>query len=334
MNQGIGSFFITIVTSPLLYCGLVGGVVAMYVVWRLCRQSYLLPEKQFTLLWLGWLAGYAAAVVVGWIWQMIGQGGWLTLEQWLWGLLPLNGRELWQSSGLILAAYVAAGAAVVAYIRSIRYPLWKMLDMWAVGLMVWQLFIVIGWVAQWSSWPSIEDWLMLGWTIVWLVVVSWLYGYGARRDKDGLVLGVQIMGVFGFLIAAQLGQLSWQGQVNIVELSIAIVGCLAGAGLLAYRIWQPSTAIRLQDTPKGVSQSFKETFARLSLAKTESVNQSSNQSSSLTSEIASPVESTTLKPAGTGGVAVLNQEAFAPPVKKPVKKLLKKKGRPKKEKSA
>src|SRR5690606_18396582 len=113
--------------------------------------------------------------------------------------------------------------------------------------MVWQLCLVIGWLIRWNGWPSLVDWSMLVMAVVWLGVMSLLYKRLAVTGiREGVVTAVQIVGVFGWLAGVQVGQLAWQGQLSIVELVGASLGLLVGLGLLVYRIWQPSSVIRLQ----------------------------------------------------------------------------------------
>ena len=130
MNQ-----FIAILTNPLLYTGALGILGAFYAIWAMARQQYLGVDKLFNLLALslaaGWFASWVAQSLSNKIWE----------EQ-------LNFGQLWISPQPVVAliGYIGIWLVATRYIRSIRYPYWRLMDMLFVSLALLQSALCIGWI--------------------------------------------------------------------------------------------------------------------------------------------------------------------------------------------
>ena len=240
MNQ-----FIAILTNPLLYTGVLGILGAFYAIWAMARQQYLGVDKLFNLLALslaaGWFASWVAQSLSNKIWE----------EQ-------LNFGQLWISPQPVVAliGYIGIWLVATRYIRSIRYPYWRLMDMLFVSLALLQSALFIGWAIEQFSWYTGVAAVT---TAVLVAVLTLLY---TKLQRSGIIAGLQSALLFGLLLALHLTVPTWQGQSGSVEWIADIVGIILGVTLVALRISARSEKAILQDIPRGVSQSFHETFTR------------------------------------------------------------------------
>lgn len=237
--------FIAILTNPLFYTGILGMLVAFYAIWAMARQQYLGVDKLFNLLALslaaGWFASWATQSLSNKIWEV-----------------QLNLGQLWVNPQPIVAlmGYIGIWLVATRYIRSIRYPYWRLMDMLFVSLALLQSSLFIGWAIEQLSWHTGAA------AVVATILAAALAFLYTKLQRSGIIAGLQSALLFGLLLALHFTVPTWQGQLGGVEWIADIVGIILGITLVALRISARSEKAILQDIPRGVSQSFHETFTR------------------------------------------------------------------------
>ena len=239
------SQLIAILTNPLLYTGILGILAAFYVIWTFARQQYLGVDKLFNLLALSLAAGWFTS----WVVQSIANRIWET---------ELSLSQLWVSPQplVALAGYIGIWLAATRYIRSIRYPYWRLMDMLFVSLALLQSALFVGWtIGEFNLYTGVA-------AVVTIILAATLALVYTKLQRSGIVAGLQSALLFGLLLTLHLMVPTWQGQLGGVEWIADIVGIILGITLVALRISARSEKVILQDIPRGVSQSFHETFTR------------------------------------------------------------------------
>ncbi len=240
MNQ-----LIALITNPILYTAFGGIVAAFYAVWTFARQHYLGVDKLFNLLALslaaGWFGGWIVQSIVNRIWESR-----LSLDQ-LW----VHPKPM-----VALVGYIGIWLVATRYIRSIRYPYWRLMDILFIALAIVQSALLLGWTIEQFDWAMV---IALVGALLLTIGLVWLYG---KTQRSGIVAGVQSAGFFGVLLVLYYMVPAWQGQSGSVEWIADVVGIVLGVTLVVLRISARSEQAILQDIPRGVSQNFYETFTR------------------------------------------------------------------------
>lgn len=229
----------------MLYAVIIGVLGGLYTVWSLARRQYLSVDKLFNTLSLAICAGYAASLitqsVINQVWQRP-----LTLSD-LW----INPRSL-----VVLVAVIAMFLVSSKYITSIRYPYWKVMDMLALGLTVVIWCLLAGWLVIQPHWGSIIAVASM------LFIIGGLFYLYVRVDRPGLTFAVHITTLFMLTAGIRHIITSWQLSMSGVEWIAEGLGVALGLLLVGLRVSARSEKVILQDIPRGVSQSFRDTFTR------------------------------------------------------------------------
>jgi hypothetical protein len=236
---------IAIAANPILYTCIVGTLVAFYTIWTLAKQQYLGVDKLFNLLALalasGWFGGWVVQSITNRIWES-----------------PLALDQLWVHPKplVTLFGYIVIWLVATRYIRTIRYPYWRLMDMLFIAVAIIQSGLLLGWTINHFSW--------LGASVLAIAIVSngallWLY---SKIKRSGIIAGLQAGIFFSLILALHLMLPAWQGRGSGVEWVADGVGIILGITLVLLRISARSEKVILQDIPRGVSQNFSETFTR------------------------------------------------------------------------
>lgn len=236
---------IAIITNPILYAAIIGTLIAFYAIWSLARQQYLGVDKLFNLLALslaaGWFTSWATQSLTNRIWE----------SQFALSQLWVNPHPL-----VVLVGYIGIWLVATRYIRSIRYPYWRLMDMLFIALSIIQSALMVGWTVTKFSWSAAII------SVVAIIVSSALVLLYSKLHRSGIVAGLQSATFFGLILVLHLTAPAWQEQISGVEWIADGVGIILGITLVVLRISVKSEKTILQDIPRGVSQSFQETFTR------------------------------------------------------------------------
>ena len=254
------SHVLPLLLSPLPYAALFGFWLSLYIVWSLARKAYLgtIPTMNaFTFAVAGLWAGSSAVYSLR---QLL-------LHQafsWHWLTLHPNAIELF-------AGVVVSAGLTVWYVRRIRYPFWKMTDMVSIGLLTMEVFLV-------SSWLIIVRSLAASLAAVVLLAALGLGWFCYLKiTKVGIVTALHLIGLFTAAAVVRHLAPSWQHSVTGVEWLADWVGVFCGVVVAALRISSRSRQIVFTDIPRGVSQSFRETFAKVIASRRPSTEDGSSR---------------------------------------------------------
>ena len=234
-----------ILTNPLVYAGLLGGLGAYYAVWAATRKQYLSVNKLFNLFTLMMVSGLVAAMVL----QMVQLQSWQ--DGWQWHDAVVHLRP-WTS----VIAYVVLYLAGLRYLREIRFPYWRSLDIASLGLTVWWMCMCVGWAVYVWHWARLVA--VMG-ALIGGVGIIWLY---RKVDKPGLISALHISWFFGILTLMHYMIPAWQESLSVVEWIVDGSGIAVGVLIVVFRLSAKSEKMLLQDIPRGVSQGFRDTFSR------------------------------------------------------------------------
>jgi len=248
--------FISIVTNPITYAFIFGLLTMFYTAWTLAHRQYLGVEKLFNLV--------SIALVTGWVSSLATQ--WVVTQQ-SFAAISLQSFWIHPTSIVVLAGYTGISLIASRYILKIRYPYWRTMDMLAISLAVFETIAIIGWSITQIELGSLAA---VTASIVSLGIILLIY---FKVERHGLATGIHLMTIFGVLILTRLLIPSWQESMTGVEWALDIGGILLGLTLSILRVSSRSEKVILQDIPRGVSQSFQETFTRAFKSKQQAKKQ-------------------------------------------------------------
>lgn len=238
-------FIFEIITNPLSYALPIGGLAAMYAGWSLARRQFLSVNKIFNLITISVLFGWLTGLII----QLTSLS--ITLNSFNFSHLWVHPRPL-----VVLGGYIVMALAASRYIRAIRYPYWRTIDMLSAALAILLTFLLLGWSIQMLElWPFVitVGAMASAGVVVWTTV---------KTERYGLATGLHLATVFVTVGTARLLVPAWQEITTNVEWTAVIIGGVAGVTVMVLRASSRSEKAILQDIPRGVSQSFRDTFSR------------------------------------------------------------------------
>jgi hypothetical protein len=235
---------VEIFLSPWLYVSAFGYIIAAYTAWKIGRKQYWQSDVTFSFVHL-WLVGALFGDVLFWS---------------LWQLLHMHPGILvpWLS---IAGIQLGGWTCVAIYTRRVHYPWWRVVDLLALsvstGLVPLSSFLFI-------RQPTLTDLVVCIGSLL-MTITLWLLYYLNQQAEipiQGRIFGFHLVEAGIIVIAVGLLKTSWQQSGGLVELLLCSIGSTIGLGIIILRSSARSRKVILETLPRGVSQSFRETFNR------------------------------------------------------------------------
>lgn len=249
--------------QPSLYTTSIAVILAFYLVWALARQQYLGTFQQFDVLAISLIGG-----IIGIFATQILFPGSINVPWPLDNIAYALSQPFTLSS--LAVGYIAAGLATWRYITRIHYPYWRVIDSNSLGIALIELGWLLGMLLT-----NLSVTLAIT-TVVWAVLFLVMLALHQRTNRPGITAGVHLVAIFGLCLGLQYTLVSWQGISSIVEYSVGGLAVIAGLVVMYNRLRMQVPHTTLTQLPAGVSQKFRDTFARALLSKQPSKSDGSS----------------------------------------------------------